>query len=110
MAFESDKVDLIVFDEEPKDPRVYTSAVQRLATTNGVIVLTFTPLLGMSWTHARFYHPTVKEENKVADRVGRRGNDVTVIAMGMAYNPEAVAGGGVAMVQSDPGIARAARQ
>ena len=107
LAFESDKVDLIVFDEEPKDPRIYTSAVQRLATTNGVIVLTFTPLLGMSWTHARFYHPTVRKEYKVAERVWRRGNDVTVIEMGMADNPESVAGGGVARIQGDPGMTEA---
>ena len=107
LAFESDKVDLIIFDEEPKDPRVYTSAVQRLATTNGIIVLTFTPLLGMSWTHARFYQPTAKKEFVVAERVWRRGNDVTVIEMGMADNPEAVAGGGVARIQNDPGMTEA---
>ena len=107
LAFESDVVDLIVFDEEPKDPRIYTSSVQRLATTNGIILLTFTPLLGMSWTHGRFYQPTVKPEYKVADRVWRRGNDVTIIEMGMADNPESVAGGGVARIQSDPGMTEA---
>ena len=36
MSFESDVVDLVVFDEEPADPRLYTSAVQRLATTLGI--------------------------------------------------------------------------
>ena len=107
MAFESDKVDLIIFDEEPKDPRVYTSAVQRLATTNGVIVMPFTPLRGISWTHARFYTPSVKPEHQRADRVWRRGNEVTVIEMGMADNPEAVAGGGVARIQNDPGMTEA---
>jgi phage terminase large subunit-like protein len=107
MAFESDRVDLIVFDEEPKDPRLYTSAVQRLATTNGIVFLAFTPLLGISWTHGRFYTPTVKDEHRVADRVWRRGNETTVIEMGMADNPEAVAGGGVARIQNDPGMTEA---
>jgi phage terminase large subunit-like protein len=107
MAFESDVVDLIVFDEEPKDQRLYTSAVQRLATTNGVILFTFTPLLGMSWTHARFYQPTVRPEHKKAERVWRRGNEITVIEQGMADNPEAVAGGGVARIQNDPGMTEA---
>lgn len=114
LAFESDKVDLIIFDEEPKDPRVYVSAMQRLATTNGIIVLTFTPLLGMSWTHGRFYQPTVKdryqvenEDGDVIPRLWRRGNETTVVEMGMADNPEAVAGGGVARIQNDPGTTEA---
>jgi phage terminase large subunit-like protein len=107
LAFESDVVDLIVFDEEPKDPRLYTSAVQRLATTNGIILLTFTPLLGISWTFGRFYQPCARDDYKVADRVWRRGNDITVIGMGMADNPEAVAGGGVARIQNDPGMTEA---
>ena len=104
MAFESDEVDLVVFDEEPADKRLYTSAVQRFATTNGVCVFAFTPLLGMSWTHGTFYAPVVKPEYKVADRVWRRGNALTVIQMGMADNPASVAGGGVARLQHDPGI------
>ena len=107
LAFESDKVDMIVFDEEPKDHRLYTSAVQRLATTNGIVMLTFTPLLGLSWTHSRFYVPAARPEFQVADRVWRRGNEITVIEMGMADNPESVAGGGVARIRNDPGMTEA---
>jgi phage terminase large subunit-like protein len=107
LAFESDVVDLVLFDEEPKDPRLYTSAEQRLATTNGVIVFTFTPLLGMSWTHGSFYHPTVRPEYRVADRVWKRGNAVTVVQMGMADNPASVAGGGVARIQNNPSMSEA---
>lgn len=107
MAFESDEVDLCVFDEEPEDRRLYVSASQRTATTNGVIVFAFTPLLGMSWTHGNFYATTVKPEYRVAERVWRRGNAVTVVQMGMADNPEAVAGGGVARLLADPGISEA---
>ena len=107
MAFESDEVDLIVFDEEPADRRLYTSAEQRLATTNGVIVFAFTPLLGMTWTHGTFYAPVVRDEYRVADRVWRKGNALTVIQMGMADNPAAVAGGGVARLLQNPGITQA---
>lgn len=110
MAFESDAVDLVVFDEEPADRRIYTSASQRTATTNGVIVFAFTPLLGMTWTHGTFYAPCVRDEYKRADRVWKRGNVLTVIQMGMADNPASVAGGGVARLMSDPGIGEAEKQ
>ncbi len=107
MSFESDVVDLIVFDEEPADPRLFTSATQRLATTNGIILFTFTPLRGMSWTHGTFLVPSKKLEYQVADRVWRRGNDITLIQMGMADNPESVAGGGVARVQNSVSMTEA---
>lgn len=107
MAFESDDVDLIIFDEEPDDPQVYSSALTRFATTNGVVVLAYTPLNGMSWTWDQLIKPTVREENQIAERVWRRGNAITVVQMGMADNPEAVAGGGVARLQNDPSISPA---
>ncbi len=110
MAFESDVVDLIVLDEEPGDKKIHTSCQQRLATTNGVEVFTFTPLLGMSWTYGVFYKPTAKPANQRADRVWRLGNQTTLVAMGMADNPVAVAGGGVARLQADVSITEAERR
>ncbi len=110
MAFESDEVDHVTFDEEPADKRLYTSAQQRLATTNGVITFAFTPLLGMSWTHGSFYAPLVKDEYKRADRVWQKGNAITLIQMGMQDNPSAVKGGGVARLRDDPGISEAEKQ
>ena len=107
MAFESDPVDLIIFDEEPEDPRLMTSAKARFSTTNGVLVLCFTPLLGMSFTYHQQYAPTVKPENQIADRVWQLGNAITVIEMGMADNPASVAGGGVKRMQDDPSISDA---
>lgn len=107
MAFESDDVDLCVFDEEPDDPQVYSSAVTRMATTNGIVVLAYTPLNGMSWTWDQLIKPTCRPEYQIADRVWRRGNEITVIQMGMADNPEAVAGGGVARMMSDPSMSPA---
>lgn len=103
LAFESDVVDLVVFDEEPADRRVVTSAKRGFSTTNGVLVLAFTPLMGVSWTHGAYYVPTVKEEYRVADRVWRRPG-ITVVQMGMADNPASVAGGGVRRVQEDVGM------
>lgn len=107
LSFESDVVDLVVFDEEPGDRRLVTSATQRLATTNGVLALAFTPLLGLTWTHGAYFVPVVREEYLVAPRVWKRGNLITVIQMGMADNPAAVAGGGVARIQNDPTMTQA---
>lgn len=108
MSFESDVVDLIVFDEEPEDRRIYVSSIVRTSTTNGIICFTFTPLRGLSWTHAEFYIPVVNpknpEKNKVSDRMWRLGNHAVVIQMGMADNPEAVRGGGVARIQNNPSM------
>lgn len=108
-TFESDEVDLIIFDEEPEDQRVFTSAMTRFATTNGVAVLAYTPLLGLTWTYSTFYLPVVKDRYKIADRVWKRGSSVTVVQMGMADNPEAVLGGGVRRLKDDPSITEAER-
>lgn len=110
LAFESDKVDAVVFDEEPLDRRLYGAARARMTTTNGVVVMAFTPLHGLTWTHSAFYVPTVRPEYQRADRVWRRGRSVTLIQMGMADNPAAVAGGGVARQQADPTITEAERR
>lgn len=46
-SFEGTARDVIWFDEEPPMD-VYGEALIRTATTNGIVMLTFTPLLGMS--------------------------------------------------------------
>lgn len=108
LAFESDAVDLIVLDEEPEDRRLYTSCLTRFATTNGTLVLAFTPLRGMDWTHAQIYEPSTKPEYKRGDRVWKTSpkgstDGVTVIQMGMADNPAAV--DGARRIREDPAIA-----
>jgi phage terminase large subunit-like protein len=110
MAFESDEVDLVLFDEEPLDRRLYTSALQRLAATNGVIVFTFTPLNGITWSFGSLYSPTAQPEHEVAPRVWIRRPTMTVIEMGMADNPLSVAGGGVQRLVDDPTISESERQ
>jgi hypothetical protein len=103
-------VDATLFDEEPEDKRTYRSAAMRGATVNGVVLLTYTPLLGMTWTHSDLYQPTVKDSYKVADRVWKRGRSVTVVQMGMADNPTAVSGGGVQRILDDPGMTEAEKR
>ena len=110
LSFESDVVDLVLFDEEPQDRRLYSSAKTRGTTVNGVVFFAFTPLMGMTWTHDEFYQPTVKDSYKLADRVWRRGRSITVVQMGMADNPEAVAGGGVQRILDDPGMTEAEKR
>lgn len=94
LAFESDPVDLIVLDEEPEDRRLYASCSTRFATTNGVLVLAFTPLRGMDWTYSDIYEPSTKREFQRGERVWKTSpkgstDGVTVIQMGMADNPAA---------------------
>jgi len=107
MAFESDTVDLIVLDEEPEDVRLYGSCMQRFATTNGSLVLAFTPLLGMDWTYSRLYEPVAKPEFQRGDRIWKsspKGSTagVTIIQMGMADNPAAT--DAAVRLQNDPVI------
>lgn len=46
-AFQGTEIDVILLDEEP--PRgIYTECLMRTMTNNGIIMMTFTPLLGMS--------------------------------------------------------------
>lgn len=110
MAFESDICDLVLFDEEPLDKRLYTSAQTRLSTTNGVVVLLYTPLNGITWTYGALYLPTAQPEYQVADRVWVHRPGITVIEMGMADNPASVRGGGVARLRADPAISESERQ
>jgi len=107
MAFESDTVDVIALDEEPEDIRLYGACVARLATTNGVLLLGFTPLLGMDWTYTKLYEPVAKPEFQRADRVWKSSpkgstDGVTIIQMGMADNPAAKAA--AVKLQQDPVI------
>jgi phage terminase large subunit-like protein len=95
MSFESSDVDVIFLDEEPDDPKILNSCLMRVATNNGVIILGFTPLEGLSWTFDRFYDLMVNYgmAKKVRDRVwvsdDEGGRSVLLVQMGMADNPKA---------------------
>lgn len=52
-SFQAAEVDVLLLDEEPP-LNVYTESVTRTMTTSGLVLLTFTPLLGMSETVLQF--------------------------------------------------------
>lgn len=52
-SFQAADVDVLWLDEEPPLP-IYTEAVTRTMTTSGIVMLTFTPLQGMSETVLQF--------------------------------------------------------
>lgn len=47
-AFMGDQVHVIHLDEEPAETSIYSECLMRTMTTNGMILCTFTPLLGLS--------------------------------------------------------------
>ena len=51
--WQADTVDLVWFDEEPPLP-VYSEGLTRTNATNGIVFVTFTPLLGMSQVVKRY--------------------------------------------------------
>lgn len=51
--WQADTLNLVWCDEEPPEP-VYIEALARTAATGGIIMVTFTPLLGMSLVVSRF--------------------------------------------------------
>ena len=46
-SFDSDEIDIVWLDEEPEQ-RIYSACVMRTMTTHGLILLTATPILGMT--------------------------------------------------------------
>lgn len=54
--FQADTIDLAWLDEEP-DLGIYTEALTRTNATGGLVMVTFTPLLGMSGVVTRFIMP-----------------------------------------------------
>lgn len=95
MTFESSEVDAVFFDEEVLDEKKWGSCMMRIATTNGVLVMTYTPLKGLTWSHRRYWKHLV--ENGAAKQVMERGwiydrpKDATVVCaqMGSKDNPRA---------------------
>lgn len=56
--WQGETLDFVWFDEEPPED-IYIEGLTRTNATNGMVFLTFTPLLGMSNVVRRFYpHPT----------------------------------------------------
>jgi phage terminase large subunit-like protein len=97
LTFESSEVDIAIFDEEPKDPDIVTSTLMRIATTNGVLVFAFTPLMGLSWSHSLWWKPLIKQGRAtlIQDRcwidapADLEMGGIVAVQMGMADNPRA---------------------
>lgn len=96
-SFEASEIHVAIFDEEPQDSSKVTSTMMRIATSNGVLIFAFTPLMGLSWSYDRWWKPLVKNgrATKVASRRWlnvpedrERGAEV-ICQMGMADNPRA---------------------
>lgn len=115
-SFESSEVDLIIFDEEVQDFKIWTSCRMRIATTNGCILMAYTPLHGLSWSYKKFWKPLVKDNaaRKVEERCfihdptgkGEEGPANVVCAqMGSADNPRARAY--AREIELDPGMGEA---
>lgn len=62
-AFQGSEQDFILLDEEPPMD-VYTECLMRTMTNNGIIMLTFTPLRGMSDVVRQFMEPEVGDKSK----------------------------------------------
>jgi phage terminase large subunit-like protein len=61
-ALQGETLDWVWLDEEPEDFAVYSECLARISGTGGGLVITFTPLLGMSSVSTRF------REEKLPDR------------------------------------------
>lgn len=111
LSFEASAVDLCVVDEEILDQGKWNSILMRIGTSNGTVVMCYTPLHGLSWSYDRYWRPLVK--NKLAREVGERawihdstkGACVVAVQFGAADNPLATEYS--AEVASDPGMSDA---
>ncbi len=66
-AFQGTEVDVVLLDEEPPMD-VYTECLTRTMTNNGIIMLTFTPLRGMSEVVSAFFPDGDVHEGEVNGR------------------------------------------
>lgn len=67
-TFQGTEVDIILLDEEPP-LEVYTECLLRTMTGNGFLILTFTPLMGMTELIDKFTNATDKAGNKDSNRL-----------------------------------------
>ena len=61
--WQGETLDIVWFDEEPPDD-VYSEGLSRTNATGGIVMLTYTPLQGMSKVTCRFLKPADGEDSK----------------------------------------------
>lgn len=111
LSFEASAVDLCLVDEELQDEAKWNSMLMRVGTSNGSIVMCYTPLHGLSWSYDRYWRPLVKL--KLAREVGRRqwikdtgdGACIVAVQFGAADNPLATEYADE--IRADPGMSEA---
>lgn len=64
-GLQGDKVRFIGFDEEPPDASVMDEAKLRIGDLEGKIMLSMTPLKGLTWVYDRYMHGTPEEGSRV---------------------------------------------
>lgn len=86
---------LIHFDEEPPK-HIYHENAARLVDTNGRIIMTMTPVEGITWVHDDIYEPTntaldkqllVHGTNEIGPVYRSEQEETTVVEVGMNENP-----------------------
>lgn len=70
-AFQGTEIDVILLDEEPPED-VYTECLMRTMTNSGMILCTFTPLLGMSQVVKKFL-PDGKIREGIVESISQDG-------------------------------------
>jgi hypothetical protein len=111
LSFEASAVDLCIVDEELQDESKWNSMLLRIGTTNGTLIMCYTPLHGLTWTYDRYWRPLVKMEiaRQEAERCwihdDTQGACVVAVQFGAADNP--LAREYSHEVESDPGMSDA---
>jgi phage terminase large subunit-like protein len=54
VALQGETLDVVWLDEEPDDPAIYGECLTRVTATSGLVVITFTPLKGLTGVALRF--------------------------------------------------------
>jgi hypothetical protein len=111
LSFEASAVDVAIFDEEVQDEKKWNSVMLRLATNNGVVIMCYTPLHGLSWSYSRYWQPLVEAGR--AQLMGERcwihspkkGSVVVCAQFGSGDNPMAKIY--AEEIESDPGMSDA---
>ena len=111
LTFEASAVDLCIVDEEIMDQSKWNSMLLRIGTPNGVLVMCYTPLHGLSWSYDRYWRPLIKLNvaRELSDRcwVHDTGKGACVVAVqfGAADNP--LAADYAVEIENDPGMSEA---
>jgi hypothetical protein len=111
LSFEASAVDLCIVDEELQDEAKWNSMLMRVGTSNGSIVMAYTPLHGLTWSYDRYWRPLVKlgtaKEHGPRRWIKDEGDGACVVAVqfGAADNPLATEY--AHEIASDPGMSEA---